>query len=172
MKILETVDSPLGACDSWSWSDETHQRNMAIALEAGRMADRAGRPAIGAVMVDMHGRVVSTGYDLSGPSCDPTAHAEITAIRHAAAVMARVRLPDLVLYTTLEPCPMCVAAAAWASLDGIVFGADGSMVPSGYYNGPHGAIEYARELRRPIDGRPPFIRGGVMVSEAAALLGA
>ncbi|HVV88938.1 MAG TPA: nucleoside deaminase [Solirubrobacterales bacterium] len=172
MSTIEAAEIHVEGCDSWAWSEETHLRNMALALEAGVVAERAGRPAIGAVLVDMHGRVVSTGYDLSGPCCDPTAHAEMTAIREAAVIKGRTRLPDLVLYSTLEPCPMCVAAACWASLDGIVFGADGGVVPSGYYSGPHGAIEYARSLRRPLDGRPPFILGGVMVGEAAALLGA
>ena len=171
MSTTESAAARVEGCDSWAWSDEVHERHMSLALEAGVIAERAGRPAIGAVMVDLHGRVVSTGYDLSGPCCDPTAHAEMTAIREAAVIRSRVRLPDLVLYTTLEPCPMCIAAAAWASVDGIVFGADGGLVPSGYYPGPHGAIEYARTLRRPIDGRAPFIRGGVLVTESAALLG-
>jgi tRNA(Arg) A34 adenosine deaminase TadA len=168
---MKAVETPVGCCDAWAWSDEVHERHMALAVKAGMVAERAGRPAIGAVMVDMHGRVASTGYDLSGPCCDPTAHAEMTAIREAAVIKGRVRLPDLVLYTTLEPCPMCVAAAIWASVDGIIFGADGALAPDGYYPGPDGAIEYARSLRRPSDGRAPFIRGGVMISETATLLG-
>ena len=94
------------------------------AVEAGRagmLAHRGG--PFGAVIVGPDGEVVGEGCNCVTSSNDPTAHAEVSAIRDACARLGTFLLGGCVLYTSCEPCPMCLAAAYWARLDEIVFGA-------------------------------------------------
>ena len=70
------------------------------------------------------GRIVAEGANRVTASCDPTAHAEIVAIRAAATALGRFSLEGLTLYASCEPCPMCLAACYWARLDRVVFAAD------------------------------------------------
>lgn len=93
-------------------------RAIALAQEGGA----AGDYHLGAVVVGSEGIIAEAHTDLLG-SHDPTAHAEIVAIRRAAEAMRSRYLADCYLYATLEPCPMCAAAAVWAKMAGIVFGA-------------------------------------------------
>ena len=69
-------------------------------------------------------RIVAEGANRVTASCDPTAHAEIVAIRAAATALGRFSLEGLTLYASCEPCPMCLAACYWARLDRVVFAAD------------------------------------------------
>ena len=139
-------------------------------LAAGRSAQRGGA-AIGAVIVNRHGRVVAEGHNLVGSDRDPTSHAEINAIRMAAKRLGRFHLPDCTLYSTLEPCSMCLGACAWAGLGEVVFGADGSVTPIEYYDRiDYSAVRASRNARRDGDGRPVRIRGRVLLGETAQLL--
>ncbi len=95
---------------------------MELALEAARRAAAAGEVPVGAVAV-RDGRVLATAHNSPISSHDPTAHAEILALRRAARVCANYRLPDVSLYVTLEPCPMCVGAMIHARIARLVFGA-------------------------------------------------
>jgi tRNA(Arg) A34 adenosine deaminase TadA len=99
--------------------DESFMRH-AIALSRRGMEGGAGGP-FGAVVV-ADGRVVAEGWNQVTSSNDPTAHAEVVAIRRACAALGRFDLRGAVLYTSCEPCPMCLAAAYWARLDAVVFG--------------------------------------------------
>ena len=92
----------------------------AIALSRRGMEGGAGGP-FGAVVVK-DGRVVAEGWNQVTSTNDPTAHAEVVAIRRACAALGRFDLRGAVLYTSCEPCPMCLAAAYWARLDAVVFG--------------------------------------------------
>jgi tRNA(Arg) A34 adenosine deaminase TadA len=92
----------------------------AIALSRQGMEGGAGGP-FGAV-VALDGRVIAEGWNQVTSTNDPTAHAEIVAIRRACAALGRFDLRGAVLYTSCEPCPMCLAAAYWARLDAVVFG--------------------------------------------------
>lgn len=92
----------------------------AIALSRRGMEDGAGGP-FGAVVVK-HGQVVAEGWNQVTSTNDPTAHAEVVAIRRACAALGRFDLKGATLYTSCEPCPMCLAAAYWARLDAVVFG--------------------------------------------------
>ncbi len=95
---------------------------MGLALDQARAAAAVGEVPVGAVMV-VDGAVVAARHNERETAADPTAHAEMLAIRDAARVTDSWRLDDATLYVTLEPCPMC-AGAAWAARIGrIVFGA-------------------------------------------------
>ncbi|HEX9138383.1 MAG TPA: tRNA adenosine(34) deaminase TadA [Steroidobacteraceae bacterium] len=91
---------------------------LALAADAGR----AGEVPVGAVLVH-EGAVLATGANRPISSCDPTAHAEIVALRAAAQALGTYRLADTVLYVTLEPCLMCAAAIVHARVRRVVFGA-------------------------------------------------
>jgi tRNA(adenine34) deaminase len=95
---------------------------MTQALALAEEAARAGEVPVGAVVVK-DGRVIGRGYNRPISSSDPTAHAEIVALREAAEALGNYRLPGCALYVTLEPCAMCVGAMIHARLARIVFGA-------------------------------------------------
>ena len=95
---------------------------MREALELAAEAARAGEVPVGAVVVK-EGRVIGRGFNRPVTSSDPTAHAEIVALREAAAAEGNYRLPGCELYVTLEPCAMCVGAMVHARIARIVFGA-------------------------------------------------
>lgn len=95
---------------------------MALALEQARLAAAAGEVPVGAVVV-RDGQVVAAGYNQPVAGNDPTAHAEIAALRAAARVLGNYRLEDCDLYVTLEPCAMCAGAMLHARLRRVVYGA-------------------------------------------------
>jgi tRNA(Arg) A34 adenosine deaminase TadA len=88
---------------------------------AGMLAHRGG--PFGALIVGPDGRIVGEGCNQVTSANDPTAHAEVTAIRAACAALGTFLLDGCRLYTSCEPCPMCLAAAYWARVDEIVYGA-------------------------------------------------
>lgn len=95
---------------------------MAAALDEARRARDSGEVPIGAVVV-MDGEIVARGYNQPISSGDPTAHAEIVAIRGAARQLGNYRLTGATLYVTVEPCLMCVGALVHARIGSLVFGA-------------------------------------------------
>lgn len=96
---------------------------MQAALEMARRAEAEGEVPVGAVVLDARGEVLGRGYNRCISDHDPTAHAEIVALRDAAARVGNYRLPGLALYVTLEPCVMCMGAMLHARLARIVYGA-------------------------------------------------
>lgn len=96
---------------------------MRLALDLAREAERAGEVPVGAVVVSASGEVLGRGYNSPIVRSDPTAHAEILAIRVAAAVLENYRLEQATLYVTLEPCVMCAGAIVNARIARLVFGA-------------------------------------------------
>ncbi len=99
-----------------------HRRFMLEALAEARLALEAGEVPVGAVVV-LDGEVIGRGHNLREAAQDPTAHAEILAIRQAARHLGSWRLTNADLYVTLEPCPMCAGAIVNARLRRLVFGA-------------------------------------------------
>lgn len=95
---------------------------MREALSQARNAKALGEVPVGAVVVK-DGRIVATGFNQPISSFDPTAHAEIVALREAAHALGNYRLPGCELYVTLEPCAMCVGAMLHARIARVVFGA-------------------------------------------------
>jgi tRNA(adenine34) deaminase len=99
-----------------------HEAFMRLALEEARRGEAAGEVPIGAVVV-FGGEVVGRGFNRPIGAVDPTAHAEIVALREAAAKVGNYRLVGADLYVTLEPCLMCVGALVHARVRTVVFGA-------------------------------------------------
>jgi tRNA(adenine34) deaminase len=95
---------------------------MRRALELARRAQEEGEVPVGALVV-LEGEVVGEGWNRPIAACDPTAHAEIQALRSAAARRKNYRLTDATLYVTLEPCDMCVGAMFHARIARVVYGA-------------------------------------------------
>lgn len=102
---------------------EQDEAGMRLAIGLARNAWRAGEVPVGAVVFDAAGKVVGQGHNRVITDSDPTAHAEIVALRDAARAAANYRLPGATLYVTLEPCAMCVGAMLHARLARIVYGA-------------------------------------------------
>jgi tRNA(adenine34) deaminase len=100
-------------------SDETFMRR---ALELARRAESEGEVPVGAV-VALDGRIAGEGWNRPISACDPTAHAEIQALRAASGALKNYRLPGATLYVTLEPCEMCLGAMFHARIARAVFGA-------------------------------------------------
>src|SRR5579864_7345656 len=134
---------------------------MELALEEARAACAAGEVPVGCVLV-CGNEVVARAGNRTLRDRDPTAHAEMLAIRQAAAAIASERLADCDLYVTLEPCPMCAAAAAFARVRRLYYGA---ADPKG------GAVESGvRYFSSPTCHHRPDVYGGMAEQEAAALL--
>jgi len=95
---------------------------MRLALDQAQNARLVGEVPVGAVLM-RDGQVIATGYNRPITTHDPTAHAEIVALRHAATLLGNYRLPECELYVTLEPCAMCAMAMMHARLKRVVFAA-------------------------------------------------
>ncbi len=134
---------------------------MGLALDEARCALAEGEVPVGAVVV-MDGRVIGRGHNRPIATTDPTAHAEILALREAAAAVGNYRLPGAVLYATVEPCPMCCGAALHARLARVVFGAPDPKAGA--------ARSLYRLLEDPRLNHEAIVVGGVRSAECAALL--
>jgi len=133
------------------------------ALDEARRAAGSGEVPIGAVVVDATGAVLGTGRNEREATHDPTAHAEVVALRAAAAAVGDWRLEGCTLAVTLEPCPMCAGAAWLSRVDRVVFGA---------WNPEYGAAGSLWDVLR--DGRlnhRPEVVAGVLAEECSAVLG-
>jgi len=105
-----------------AWQDiGMHERFMREALELARQAAQAGEVPVGAVVVHA-GEIAGRGFNAPVSRNDPTAHAEILALREAAAAVGNYRLVEATLYSTIEPCVMCAGALVAARIGTLVFG--------------------------------------------------
>ena len=111
--MTEASSTPTAAAD---------EAAMRIALDQAQNAWLVGEVPVGAVIMRA-GQVIATGYNRPITEHDPTAHAEIVALRHAAQLLANYRLPECELFVTLEPCAMCAMALMHARFKRVVFGA-------------------------------------------------
>ncbi|MDH6079291.1 tRNA adenosine(34) deaminase TadA [Chrysosporum ovalisporum FSS-45] len=101
-----------------------HRQWMNRALDLAQIAGDAGEVPVGAVIVDAHGNLIAEGENRKEREKDPTAHAEILALRSAAKSLHSWRLNQCTLYVTLEPCPMCAGAIVQARIAMLVYGVD------------------------------------------------
>ena len=136
---------------------------MRLALEAARAAAAAGETPVGAVVLDpATGEVLAVAGNGPIGAHDPTAHAEIAAMRIAAARLGNYRLTGLTLVVTLEPCAMCAGAISHARIGRVVFGADDAK---------GGAVVHGpRFFEQPTCHWRPDVTGGVLADESADLL--
>ena len=136
---------------------------MRIALEAAQAAASAGETPVGAVIVDpATGEVIATGANGPIGAHDPTAHAEIVALRAAAVRLGNYRLTDLTLVVTLEPCAMCAGAISHARIGRLVYGADD---PKG------GAVAHGPKIfDHPTCHWKPKVESGLLAQESADML--
>jgi tRNA(adenine34) deaminase len=136
---------------------------MVRAFAEAEAAGRRGEVPVGAVVVDgATGRILAAAGNRTEQDADPTAHAEILAIRLAAQAAGEPRLPDCDLYVTLEPCAMCAAAIAFARIRRVYYGA---------YDPKGGAVEHGpRWFQQPTCHHRPEVYGGIDEGRAGALL--
>lgn len=157
----DRVVSELNVTNRESFSMPEDEKWMWLALEEAKKAAALGEVPIGAVAV-LDGEVIGSGYNRKESDLDPTAHAEIIALREAAVKVQNWRLIGVTLYCTLEPCPMCAGAMIQGRLSRLVyggkdtrFGADGSIV---------------NVMREPSFNHQVEITSGILEEESAALL--
>jgi tRNA(adenine34) deaminase len=135
---------------------------MRLALDEARRAGEAGDVPVGAVVLDASGAVIGAGHNDRERSADPTGHAEVVAMRAAAAARGSWRLDGCTLVVTLEPCTMCAGAAVQARVDRVVYGAVDLKA------GAVGSLwDVVRDRR--LNHRPEVI-AEVMAEECGALL--
>ncbi len=135
---------------------------MWLALAEAQACVESGDVPIGAIVVDASGRVIGRGRNIREAAADPTGHAEVVALRDAAAGVGQWRLSGCTLVVTLEPCTMCAGAVVLSRVDRLVFAA---------YDEKAGAVgslwDVVRDRR--LNHRPEVI-GGVLAEESTALL--
>ena len=117
-----SVPLPMTSVAGMDTAEAEDARWMGLALEEARRAEVAGEVPVGAV-VALDGRVIGRGHNRVIAASDPTAHAEVIALRNAAKRVGNYRLAGADLYTTVEPCPMCCGAALSARVARVVYGA-------------------------------------------------
>lgn len=137
--------------------DEKHMRQ---ALAQARRARSLGEVPVGAVVVS-RGKVLGRGYNRPVSQSDPTAHAEVVAIRRAGRRRGNYRLPDCELYVTLEPCAMCLGAAVHARIRRVVFGA---------LDLKSGAVRSIMRFPWGRMNQRPEIQGGLLAEECGRVL--
>lgn len=138
-----------------------HRIFMEAALDEARAAAARGEVPVGAVVV-VDSRIVSRAGNRTITDCDPTAHAEMVALREAAKIVGNYRLLDAAVYVTIEPCAMCAGAMIQARIGHVVYGADdlkGGAVRSCFSILDHPQLNHRVE-----------VTAGMLAEEAAALL--
>lgn len=135
---------------------------MDIALSEARLAAQRGETPVGAVIVNTSGEILAQNGNRTREMSDPTAHAEVLVIREVCAQLGSERLPDLDLYVTLEPCPMCAMAISSARIARLYYGAPDPK-SGGIEQGP-------RIFSHKQCHHKPEVYGGISETDSADLL--
>jgi tRNA(adenine34) deaminase len=141
---------------------QNNEELMRLALEVAHTATRTGDVPVGAIIVNNDGVIIGKGFNEREANNDPTAHAEVVAIRNAASRLQKSRLDGCTLIVTLEPCAMCAGAIAQSRISKVVFGA---------WDEKAGAVGSVWDVLR--DPRSIFkveVSAGILEKECAALL--
>jgi tRNA(adenine34) deaminase len=141
---------------------QNNEELMRLALDVAHTATQSGDVPVGAIIVNSDGVIVGRGFNEREANNDPTAHAEVVAIRSAAARLQKSRLDGCTLIVTLEPCAMCAGAIAQSRISKVVFGA---------WDEKAGAVGSVWDVLR--DPRSIFkveVTSGILEKECAALL--
>jgi tRNA(adenine34) deaminase len=139
-----------------------HEKYMAQALEQARRAVEAEEVPVGAVLVDSSGNPIAAGCNAPISHCDPTAHAEIQALRSGALKLMNYRLLNTTLYVTIEPCIMCMGAIIHARVARIVYGA-----PDPKWGAAGSLFNFAEDRR--LNHRPEVL-GGILADQCKGLI--
>lgn len=135
---------------------------MRLAIEEAKKSQHSGEVPVGALLLAHDGKILARAHNRCIAGCDPTAHAEIMAMRLAGAAAANYRLGGSYLVVTLEPCMMCAGALVHARIEGVVYGARDKKA---------GAIESCMDgLEQYFHNHRPWHLGGILEDECAALL--
>ena len=140
------------------------EKHMTLALDACRKGVEAGQSPFGACIV-RDGSVLACAHNHVWADNDPTAHAEIQAVRQACSGLGQVHLAGATIYSTTEPCPMCFAAIHWARIERIVYAADIADAQRFGFN----ELTIANDTMRNLGGLGIVIVGGVLRQEAIDL---
>ena len=140
-------------------NDEFYMRE---AMSLAAAAECLGEVPVGAVVVDAEGQIIGRGFNTPIGEDDPTAHAEISAIRAAARALSNYRLPGCTLYVTLEPCAMCAGAIMHSRIQRVVYGARDPKT------GVHGSVVDLFGVERL--NHHATVEGGVLAAECGQLL--
>lgn len=145
--------------DEFAGHDEAMMR---LALAQASLAIHDGEVPVGAVIVDAGGQIVGHGFNQTISRNDPSAHAEIVALRAAGTLMENYRLPGATLYVTLEPCMMCIGAMIHARLARVVFGASDPKT------GACGSVVRLQDIDQL--NHHTLVEGGVLADECSSML--
>jgi tRNA(adenine34) deaminase len=140
---------------------ELDRQFMQEALAQAKLAALAGEVPVGAVLV-REGRIISTGFNQPISKSDPSAHAEMMALRAAAQAESNYRLPGTTLYVTLEPCTMCAGAMLHARVERVVFGASDPKT------GAAGSVLHVFSEKQ--INHQTHVEGGIMAEECGQVL--
>jgi tRNA(adenine34) deaminase len=148
---------------SFTSEDESY---MERAIDWAERGDRRpGGSPIGCVIV-LDGKIIGEGYNETELRCDPTAHAEVTAMRRACEQVGHFELRGATLYSTLQPCGMCTMAIIWAKIGHVVYGAERDQVHPMYFEDRHLTTQdFLRDAYR----SDLEMRGGLLSERCAAL---
>lgn len=128
----------------------THQDFLKEALNKAQQSVAQGGFPAGAIIVK-DGKIIGEGISVGGTVCDPTSHGEVAAIRNACQNLQTSDLSGSTLYSSLEPCVMCLGAAMWSSVSSIVYTCSKEKVSSEYYGGHYHSQEINKAFLRPIE---------------------
>ena len=154
--------SPTDTCGGNAVS--THEDFMRAAVRVAEAGIAAGQTPFGCVIV-RDGEVVAEAHNTVWLTCDPTAHAEVNAIRKAAKALGAISLSGCVMYTTCEPCPMCLSATHWSKVDTVYYGATiADAEGAGFCE-----LCVAAKALASMGGSPLKVESGLLQAECAAL---
>ncbi len=139
-----------------------HFHYMNTALEEARVAAGLDEVPVGALIVDAGGQIISAGHNETILRCDPSAHAEMIALRRAAAKIQNYRLLGTTLYVTVEPCVMCMGAAVHARVAAVVFGA-----PDPKWGAAGSIYDFSKEMRL---NHQPEVISGILADQCRQLM--
>jgi len=137
---------------------------MRLAIRQAQAGIATGQSPFGAVVV-RQGAIIVEAHNTVWLTLDPTAHAEVNGIRMAAAALKAIDLSGCTMYSTCEPCPMCLAAIHWARIDRVVFGATiADAKAAGFHE-----LQLSAETLAAMGKSPVRVEGGLLQAECAAL---
>ena len=143
---------------------------MKLAIEVAKKAYKEGKLPAASIIVK-NGEIIAKGISLVATNLDPSSHNDSVAIRNACKELAALDLSDCILYSTIEPCSMCLAGATWAGVSQVVFGAYQEDIKNNPYElKDYHAEEHAKRLFAPFTNKEITVIGGVLRKECAELM--